>query len=96
MPDLIIVARVVSKPGHAKSLVAAQVAFVAIARQQPGCLLYDLHEDEEQSGSVLFFERWRDRAAWDAHMAGAHMETFRAQTADWIGSVELLRMRQVA
>jgi len=96
MSDLIIAARVVAKPGHEAALVAAQIAFVSVARQQPGCLLYDLHEDEDQPGSVLFFERWSDRASWDAHMAGAHMERFRAQTADWIASVELLRMRQVA
>jgi quinol monooxygenase YgiN len=96
MPDLIIVARVLAKPGHEAALVAAQIAFVDIARQQPGCHLYDLHESEDQAGSVLFFERWRDRAAWDAHMGGAHMEAFRAQTADWIETVELLRMRQVA
>lgn len=96
MSDLIIVARVEAKPGHAKELVAAQVELVQAARKQPGCLLYDLHEDEDQPGRVLFFERWRDRASWEAHMKGAHITAFRTKAGHLIGTSELLKMRQVA
>ena len=90
---LVIVARVQARAGAASQLVAAQVALVAVVRQQPG---YDLFEDEAQPGRVIFFERWRDRAAWELHMRGAHMDAFRANAGPLIGDFDLLQMRQVA
>ena len=96
MPDLIIVAQVQAKAGSEKELLAAQASFVAVARQQPGCILYELFEDETHPGKVLFFERWKDHLSWDKHMNGAHMDVFRSATSQWIGEVEILQMRQVA
>lgn len=96
MQDLIIVARVEAKPGTAKELVAAQAALVQVVRQQPGCILYELFEDDTQPGKVIFFERWKDRQSWDAHMQGAHMDAFRSTAGHLIGTFDLLRMRQVA
>jgi quinol monooxygenase YgiN len=96
MSDLIIVARVVAKPHHASALVAAQAELVEIVRKQPGCIVYELHQDEDQPGQVLFFERWRDRESWECHMQGAHMDAFRTKAGHLIGAFELMRMRQVA
>ncbi|MEC5385790.1 putative quinol monooxygenase [Uliginosibacterium sp. H3] len=96
MSDLIIVAHVTAKPGHETALVAAQKQLVDIVRKQPGCILYDLHESEQQAGDVIFFERWADRTAWENHMNGAHMDAFRAQAGHLIGSFELSQMRQIA
>jgi quinol monooxygenase YgiN len=96
MADLIIVARVEAKPGKAQELVAAQTALVQVVRQQPGCILYELFEDDTQPGKVIFFERWKDRQSWEAHMQGPHMDAFRQNAGAWIGAFDLLRMRQVA
>ncbi|WP_367847501.1 putative quinol monooxygenase [Rhodoferax sp. WC2427] len=96
MSDLIIIARAQAKPGFEAALVAAQTALVALSRQQPGCIAYELHEDLEQPGKVLFYERWTDRNAWENHIAGAHSVAFRDQAGGWVAESELLQMRQVA
>ena len=96
MSDLIIIARAQAKPGFEAVLVAAQTGLVALSRQQPGCIAYELHEDLGQPGKVLFYERWTDRTSWENHIEGAHSVAFRAQAGDWIGDFELLQMRQVA
>jgi quinol monooxygenase YgiN len=93
---LVIVARVRARPGAHARLVAAQAALVQVVRALPGCLQYDLFEDEAQPGRVIFFERWHDRAAWEQHMRGAHMDAFRADAGPLIGEFDLLQMRQVA
>lgn len=95
-PPLVIVARVRAHPGAEAPLVAAQAALVQVVRALPGCLQYELFEDQAQPGRVIFFERWRDRAAWEQHMRGAHMDAFRANAGPWIGEFDLLQMRQVA
>lgn len=96
MSDLVIVALVQARPGHEAALVKAQAELVAVARQQPGCLSYELHESLEQPGRVVFFERWRDLASWERHMRGPHLEAFRASAGSLIDAFELLHMRQVA
>ncbi|WP_394787908.1 putative quinol monooxygenase [Rhodoferax sp.] len=89
MSDLIIIAMAQAKPGH-------EAALVAEARKQPGCIVYELHEDEAQPGKVLFYERWTDRAAWQAHITGPHIVAFSALTEGWVAQSEILQMRQVA
>lgn len=96
MSDLVIIVRVQAKPGQEVALVAAQTALVPLARQQPGCIAYELHEDLNQPGKVVFYERWQDRASWENHLAGPHSVAFRTQAGDWIADLELLQMRQVA
>jgi len=96
MPDLIIVALVQSKLGHETILVKAQAILAAVARNQPGCISYELHESVDQPGKVVFVERWQDRASWERHMRGPHMDSFRADSGHLIGAFELLQMHQVA
>lgn len=96
MSDLIIIAIAQAKPGYEAALVKAQSELIAIVRQQPGCIRYELNESLEQPGQVVFVERWRDRAAWESHMRGPHMDAFRAKAGSMIGAFDLLQMKQVA
>ncbi|WP_244104157.1 putative quinol monooxygenase [Burkholderia ambifaria] len=59
----VIVALVEAKQGYEAVLVQAQRELVEMARHQPGCLSYELHESLEQPGTVVFFEQWLDRAS---------------------------------
>jgi quinol monooxygenase YgiN len=96
MEKLTIVARVAAKPGQAEKLIAAQKELVEVVHKLPGCLVYELHEDLEAPGHVLFFERWLNVTSWERHMSGPHMDAFRAQAGHLIGDFELLRMKQIA
>ncbi|KQZ56770.1 MULTISPECIES: putative quinol monooxygenase [unclassified Lysobacter] len=96
MSDLIVIAIAQAKPGYEAALVQAQAELVAVVRQLPGCISYELNESLEQPGRVVFVERWRDRAAWETHMRGPHMDAFRSKAGSMIGAFDLLQMRQVA
>ncbi|MDQ0138470.1 putative quinol monooxygenase [Cupriavidus necator] len=96
MSELIIVAIAQAKPGYESALVQAQSELVSIVRELPGCIRYELNESLEQPGQVVFIERWRDRAAWESHMRGPHMDAFRAKAGSMIGAFDLLQMKQVA
>ncbi|MBF8739520.1 putative quinol monooxygenase [Pseudomonas guariconensis] len=96
MPELIIIAIARAKPGFEAALLKAQSELVAIVRELPGCIRYELNESLDHPGHVVFVERWRDRAAWESHRRGPHMEAFRAKAGAMIGEFELLHMRQVA
>ena len=92
----VIVALVEAKQGYEAVLVQAQRELVEMARHQPGCLSYELHESLEQPGTVVFFEQWVDRASWEHHMRSPLMDAFRASAGRWIANFQLLHLRQVA
>ncbi len=53
--------------------VADHAALVAVL---DGCLQYSISEDPGEPGLLWVGERWRDKAAQAAHMAGDHMAVF--------------------
>lgn len=62
-------------------------AFLAAARadaetslaSEPGCLQFDIAVNRDMSpASVVFYEVYADRAAFDRHLETPHLEAFRA------------------
>jgi quinol monooxygenase YgiN len=45
------------------------LAHVHRSRLEPGCLAHGVHRDVENPMRLVFFEKWQDRAAVDAHFA---------------------------
>lgn len=52
------------------------VLHTATVQLLDGCLQYSMAEDPGIPGLIWVSERWRDRAAQAAHMAGDHMGEF--------------------
>ena len=62
----------------AEAELLALAAVVGATRKEPGCQGYFAHVHAEDPKRVLFYERWQDQAALDAHNASAHLAAFRA------------------
>lgn len=63
-----VIAEIVAKKEKADELRALLVPFAETAAKEPGCLIYTLMEVIAEPGRFLTFERWKDKAALDAHM----------------------------
>jgi quinol monooxygenase YgiN len=65
---------------------AALLAVTGPTRSEPGCLVYDLHQSATQPVEFLFYERWQDSAALDAHSASTapHRQLLRQQLGGMI------------
>ncbi|MBN8807162.1 MAG: antibiotic biosynthesis monooxygenase [Sphingomonas sp.] len=59
----------------------AMVAMLAASRAEDGCLAYSYAQDVLDPRVIHVSERWRDRAALDAHFTTPHMAAWRAQFA---------------
>ena len=56
----------------------AMRAMIEASRAEDGCIGYDYAEDMLAPGLIHVTERWRDRAALDAHFNAPHIAEWRA------------------
>ena len=45
--------------------------------KEPGCRQFDIIQPETPANTVIFYEVYDSRAAFDAHLATAHVDEFR-------------------
>jgi quinol monooxygenase YgiN len=50
---------------------------------EPGCLMFNIAQDDSDSNVLRLFEVYRDDAAVDAHVATPHFQRFAEATKDW-------------
>ncbi|MFV0279960.1 MAG: putative quinol monooxygenase [Rhodoblastus sp.] len=81
-----VVATMVVAPDKREQVLAAARIAIAATRAEDGCIGYDLHESVTTPGTCVFVERWRDRAALNAHMGQEHFKAWRKASADGVVS----------
>jgi quinol monooxygenase YgiN len=69
-----VVATFQAKPGRENELRAALIGLLAPAREEAGCISYDLHSSPEDPAKFLFYENWTGKPALDAHMQTPHVQ----------------------
>ncbi|GHH68344.1 hypothetical protein GCM10017673_16760 [Streptosporangium violaceochromogenes] len=60
-----------------------------IQESEPGTLVYAVHQVEGQPLQRIFYELYRDRAAFDAHEEQEHTQRFLRARDDLLASVEV-------
>jgi quinol monooxygenase YgiN len=71
---LIVAAKMTAKSGKADALRATLMGLIEPTRAEAGCIQYDLHEEEGNPGSFLFFEKWTSKQALDEHLATPYLK----------------------
>ena len=61
-----------------KFLAAAQDDSICSVRDEPGCLRFDVLQDNSDPNRFFFYEVYRDEDAVKAHQASAHYARWRA------------------
>ncbi len=51
---------------------------------EPGCRQFDVCRSASNANRIFLYEVYDDRAAFDAHLASSHFQTFDKQVADWV------------
>lgn len=68
MSHVVVVASITARPGAEAALAAELSVQVAPAREEAGCLRYDLHRDPANPATLVFLETWASREDLTAHM----------------------------
>lgn len=59
---------------------------------EPGCLRFDVVQDQEDPNHIFLYEVYKDEAALEAHRAAPHYTKWRETVKDWF-AVEPVRGR---
>jgi autoinducer 2-degrading protein len=76
-------------------LKAIEVDAEGSERDEPGCLRFNVLQDEQDDNVYYFFEVYRDQAALEAHRAAPHYAVWRAAADTLDGAPQAMRCRPV-
>lgn len=94
---VIVIARISSKADAAAQIRQILTDLVAPSRREPGCLSYELFQDEENPLDFITMEQWTDSAAAAAHMATPHVGEAIAKASGLVAQPPLIhRFAQLA
>jgi quinol monooxygenase YgiN len=78
---LLIVAQWEAKEGEADRVATILDRFLPEAQREPGAKLFLISRGKDNPAQFLFYELFRDEAAFKAHQESAHFKTFIAGEA---------------
>ena len=85
----------VKPEGRQRFLEAIEVDALGSERDEPGCVRFNVLQDETDPNVLYFFEVYRDQAALEAHRAAPHYAVWRAAADTLDGPAEPIRCTTV-
>ena len=92
MAKLTIVANIKANPDKVDLVRQELLRLIEITRAEPGCINYDLHQDNENPAHFMFYENWESRELWQTHMNAPHLAAYMAATEGAVESFTLNEM----
>ena len=93
-----VIAAIKVKAGSEERALALLSSIVPPTREEPGCLVYDLHQSIHDPSEFMFYERWTSDAALTAHSTSTapHRLALREQLGSLVaGAPSVTRWRSV-
>lgn len=78
MQKVTVVAKLKAREGMEDRVLKELMTMVEETRKEKGCINYDLHVDDSDKSTFLFYENWVSRMALEAHFETAHFLRLRS------------------
>lgn len=82
MSEVVVVGSFVARDGKEDEARAAFEALVAPTHAEDGCILYALHQGQDDARKLAFVERWASREELDRHLESDHVKDVLAKVDD--------------
>jgi quinol monooxygenase YgiN len=80
----VIVATLQIKAEHKKEFIEEMLGDArGSVKNEPGCLRFDVIQDEENPNRIYLYEVYKDKAAFEAHRTMPHFIKWRDAVKDW-------------
>ncbi|WP_225890008.1 putative quinol monooxygenase [Indioceanicola profundi] len=81
MPRIVQHVRFAVRAEHRDAVLRLLLDVARHSRREPGCLRYDVTQEEADSNVLVLWEEYTDEAAVEAHHAAPHLQDWRAGRA---------------
>jgi quinol monooxygenase YgiN len=82
-----LVATIQIQPEHRDAFIESMLDDArSSVRDEPGCLRFDVLQDESDTNKIYLYEVYRDRAAFEAHTQTPHLIRWRETVKDWFAA----------
>ena len=72
------------RPEHREAFIEAMLEDArGSVQNEPGCLRFDVLQDDQEPNTLHLYEVYRDQAALEAHRQAPHYIRWRNTVADW-------------
>jgi quinol monooxygenase YgiN len=72
---LTVIAKFVAKAGKEEHLRTELLARIDPTRSEPGCIIYDLHQDIDNPAVLVFLESWKSRKDLEEHLQMPYLQS---------------------
>lgn len=93
---LTIIAKIKVKVDKVQFVKEELLKLIEPTRKDPGFIQYDLHQDNEDPSTFLFYEVWENRELWQDHMNAKPLADYMAATEGAIESFTLNEMTKIS
>ncbi len=92
-----VIARVKARPDKVNELRSALNSLIEPTRKEPGCLSYNLLQNNEDPTEFAFVEEWRNDAALESHLSSRHFKEAAVKLSSLVaGEPDIRRYRTVS
>jgi len=96
MAMLTIVAHIKAKADKVELVKTELLKLIETTRAEQGCIIYNLHQDNENPAHFLFYENWESRDLWQTHMDNQHLKDYLKAVEGAVEEFTLHEMTQIA
>lgn len=91
-----VVARIVAKPDKVDELREVLARLIEPTHAEPGCIQYEMLQNNADPTDFTFVEHWESDASLDAHLASEHLQAALADLPQLISGEPDIRRYHVA
>ena len=95
MAHVNVVATIVAKPGNEKEVEGGLLGLIEPSRQDPGCILYELHRSLDDPRVFVFYETWESRELLGKHLETPHLLAWRAKAPKLAESMDVRVLEKI-
>src|SRR4030067_3131187 len=94
--SLRVVARVKARPNKVNELLSVLSSLVEPTRKEPGCLSYELMQNNEDLTDFTLIEEWQSNTALESHFATKHFKDAMVKLSNLVASEPAIRKYHLA
>jgi quinol monooxygenase YgiN len=85
MSEVVVVGSFKAEPGKEAEGLEAFKALLEPTHGEDGCILYALHQGQDDPSELAFIERWASREALNTHLESDHVKAILARAQELFG-----------